>query len=1510
MNKLYTARPCLFQQSVASTSFFLPFIFLFSLFFAPQVSRSQILSWNLNGAAGNEVSIAATGKDASLNSSSVTRGPGVTATALANAFSGSGWNVTSESDAVTNNKYFQFTVNAASGFQVSLSTLDVFFRRSGTGPTNFQWKYSLDGFATTSVNIGSGFTYSLTTSNGDAQTQIVLSSIAALQNVASSTTITIRLYGWNASGAAGTFALGRPTGTTSSLTIGGTVTSSVPVPTINTSTASLINFTTTEGSASASKNLTVSGANLTDNISISAADPYEISLDDITFSSSLALTQSAGAVGNTTVYTRIKASASAGAANGSLSLTSTGATTKNVTLTGTVNSAITVDPPQTFNATAISSSEIDLSATGNAGNDNIVVAFNSTNTFGVPSGVLVAGNTISGGGTVLYSGPSAGFTFAHTGRNAATTYFYKAWSVNGSTIYSTTGLTASATTNAPPAANVVINQVYGGGGNTGAIYKNDFIELYNNENTAVNLAGWSVQYTGATGNSNWTVTPLTGTVPPHSFFLIQEAAGANGTLNLPAPDVTGTIAMGATAGKVILCNTTVAQSGDNPAGVLIMDKVGYGPTATGFEVAPTAATENTTSAQRITDGVDNNNNATDFKTGDPIPRNKTYTITPPTVIALRPPNGTAGVPYNIYPGITFDKPIQKGTGNITIFENGVAGAPISVASSGIVITNSLTVSINVLLSGNKSYYIQIDPGAFTDVYGNVFAGISNSTTWAFTTYNSTVPVNVPVTFDFQNCTGSGLLPNGFTQYSITGNQVWDCTPFGRDPGAPAGTAAFPSGIQMNGFDNALGNIVNNDWLISPALDLTGTTFPLLSFYSRTRFNGDPLQLKISTDYTGTGDPSLATWTDLNGRFPAQTSDTWTLSSNINLSNFKQTHVYIAFVYTSTNDDGARWTLDDINIINSATPPPPFLTSSTTDIGFLYTASASSSVKPFTVLGNDLTGGGGISLSVTGSSFTLSKDNTTFASSINFTEAEANNISKTVYVKFAPALNDQNYADSISIATAGTGIIKVYLKGTSIDPAKTLEVVNWNMEWFGTPDPTLGPPNKTLQRQNAQTILQNTGADLYALVEVVDTAGLGSIVRTSMPGYSYVICNYGSHGNPFESAPSPMNELQKEAFIYKTSVFSNIDTTALLSLGVNTAADLSNPDYGFWSSGRYPYMFTADVTLGATTKRIRFIAVHAKANTSPTVSAYNRRKSGADDLHNYLNANFPLDNIVILGDFNDDLDSTITDGISPRVTSYSSFTNDAGNFYSPTLNGLSLTGKKSTVKYSDVIDHVLVSNEMQPFYMNGSVSVLTDVTSLVPSYGTTTSDHYPVFSRFAFDPSVLPIKVTEFTAVKQSNAVRLSWKTSEEINSKEFVVERSADGASFSAIGTVTAKGTASVYLFIDDAPLTGNNFYRLKLVDKDGKAEYSKVIKINFSKQLAVRIAPNPAVNFINVAVENSSSAVTLEIVDLNGKLVRKQQITPASQYTPVIITGLAKGLYTVKVIGSAEVATVKLVVQ
>jgi len=178
---------------------------------------------------------------------------------------------------------------------------------------------------------------------------------------------------------------------------------------------------------------------------------------------------------------------------------------------------------------------------------------------------------------------------------------------------------------APPVSQdkVVISQIYGGGGNSGAPFRNDFIEIFNAGSTPVNLAGWSVQYASATA-STWSSTPLTPVVlAPGQHYLIQQAGGNNGAA-LPTFDATGTIAMAAGSGKVALVKSTTALAGSCPKDdPNIVDLVGYGSTANCFRgTGPAPAASNTNAATRAANGcTDTRNNASDFTLAPPNPRN-------------------------------------------------------------------------------------------------------------------------------------------------------------------------------------------------------------------------------------------------------------------------------------------------------------------------------------------------------------------------------------------------------------------------------------------------------------------------------------------------------------------------------------------------------------------------------------------------------------------------------------------------------------------------------------------------------------------------------------------------------------------------------------------------------------------------------------------------------------------------------------------------------------------------
>ena len=286
---------------------------------------------------------------------------------------------------------------------------------------------------------------------------------------------------------------------------------------------------------------------------------------------------------------------------------------------------------------------------------------------------------------------------------------------------------------------VVISEVYGGGGNSGAIWKADFVELYNPTSEPVNLDGWSVQYASSTG-STWQVTPLSGVIQPKRFFLIQQAAGTAGSQNLPAPDVVGTLAMGSTAGKIALSKSTNPVSG--PSDPSVVDFVGYGSGTSPFEgTGPAPAPSNTTSLERKSSGTstaltlapggvderagnswDRNNNATDFVVQSSItPQNSASPQEPPPAI----PAGTgiaSCIPSVVRTGDAIGFTVSvKGTsaGTITglrLFKNAifrwskaVVSATVSTGGSALVSTDSQNVNVKGFsLAAGDSISIRID----------------------------------------------------------------------------------------------------------------------------------------------------------------------------------------------------------------------------------------------------------------------------------------------------------------------------------------------------------------------------------------------------------------------------------------------------------------------------------------------------------------------------------------------------------------------------------------------------------------------------------------------------------------------------------------------------------------------------------------------------------------------------------------------------------------------------------
>jgi hypothetical protein len=211
---------------------------------------------------------------------------------------------------------------------------------------------------------------------------------------------------------------------------------------------------------------------------------------------------------------------------------------------------------------------------------------------------------------------------------------------------------------------LVVGEVFAAGGNTGAAYANDYVELFNRGASPVAVDGWTLQYASASGTS-WQPTALSGTIPAGGRYLVQLASGGANGAALPTADATGASNLAVSGGKVALVDDATALScgasaGSCSAAASVEDLVGYGSAAdyegTGAAPAPSASTALARAGGGCTDTDDN---AADFATATPDPQNSSAAAT--ACSASPPPDGgsgSAGVDVDVQPvlSIALDHP--------------------------------------------------------------------------------------------------------------------------------------------------------------------------------------------------------------------------------------------------------------------------------------------------------------------------------------------------------------------------------------------------------------------------------------------------------------------------------------------------------------------------------------------------------------------------------------------------------------------------------------------------------------------------------------------------------------------------------------------------------------------------------------------------------------------------------------------------------------------------------------
>ncbi len=322
--------------------------------------QGQILTFEFSALAGDEATAGSSSNNANLNSSTISRGAGLSASANAQRFNATSWAVNSIADAVSGNDYMEFTITPNAGYQFSVSSIVVQWQRSATGNSAISLRSSVDSYATdldavksvTDSTSTQTFTWTFTQANSNAP-------------------VTYRFYSYaEATGGTG----GPGDGSGNDIVVNGTVTTATPTISQTGTAAALA---TTSGTASASTSVGVTGTNLTADITATAPGGFEVSSNDSSWAGTATFSQSGGNASGT-LYVRLAAGTAVGDYGGIVTLASTGASNVNVAVEGTVDlPAPTANAASATNATGFTAAwgtvsgadgyELDVSTNANFG---------------------------------------------------------------------------------------------------------------------------------------------------------------------------------------------------------------------------------------------------------------------------------------------------------------------------------------------------------------------------------------------------------------------------------------------------------------------------------------------------------------------------------------------------------------------------------------------------------------------------------------------------------------------------------------------------------------------------------------------------------------------------------------------------------------------------------------------------------------------------------------------------------------------------------------------------------------------------------------------------------------------------------------------------------------------------------------------------------------------------------------------------------------------------------------
>ena len=604
---------------------------------------------------------------------------------------------------------------------------------------------------------------------------------------------------------------------------------------------------------------------------------------------------------------------------------------------------------------------------------------------------------------------------------------------------------------------IVISQVYGGGGNAGAPYNADFVELHNVSSTPQTLTDYSAQYNSATSTSTWAGKAKlpTATIAAGGYFLVQmSAAGVTNGVALPTPDYVANpaVSMSSTNGRVALVSDTVTLTACTITSSVV-DLVGYGSSVCYEGTAAVGVLSNTTAAFRNSFGCDDtNNNSADFTLGAPLPRNSASPVaicgslpTTPTIISTSVSGfGSVTVLTNSVSrsfSITGSN-LTGAPGTITVTapstdfqvssDNTTWGSTASVSYSSSTLASTLVyVRFTPQTVGLKTGSVSINGGGISTAVTVSVSGTgvdvspTTSTIVISQVYGAGGNAGAPYNADYVELHNNGSTAVTLTNYSVqyysaTGTATWS----GK---SKLPTATIAAGgyylIQMSsaGVTNGVA-LPTPDYISVPTISMSGKNGRVALVSDTITLNGCPSTNNI-IDLVGYGAATLC----------FETAPTDTLS--ILRAAFRNNNGC-----DDTNNNSADFTIGAPAPRNSASPvnicgaqpTNPTLTATTvSDFGNVVVLTNSAS-QSFTLSGSNLTGAPGtITVTAPSTDFQVSSDNTTWGptASVNYTAATL--ASTLVYVRFTPqtlgiktgsvTIDGGGISTAVTVSVSGTGV---------------------------------------------------------------------------------------------------------------------------------------------------------------------------------------------------------------------------------------------------------------------------------------------------------------------------------------------------------------------------------------------------------------------------------------------------------------------------------------------------------